>query len=174
MSDQSQTEFNLIDGARKLEGIQEVFVVVHMPKTLAGFCIQAGLDTGHEVITRVAYQALMGRPVDNHGPTLPNGGNKPPVPPPNPPPPPPSTPIKQLVVTRHIVQSCGTFDQNGLLQIQQLREPRPPLVQGEVAISDLAAQAAYARLAKDASPGDPRAGGEHVERGAEPDQPADA
>jgi hypothetical protein len=152
VSDQLQTEFNLIDGARKLEGIQEVFVVVHMPRTLAGFCIQAGLDTGHEVITPVAYQALMGRPVDNHGPTQPNGGNEPPVPPPNPPPPPPSTPIKQLVVTRRIVQSCGTFDQDGLLQILQLSEPRPPLVHGEVAISDLPVRAAYARLASDSSP----------------------
>jgi hypothetical protein len=152
VSDQPQTEFNLIDGARKLEGIQEVFVVVHMPRTLAGLCLQAGLDTGHEVITRVAYQALMGRPVDNHGPTQPNGGNEPPVPPPNPPPPPPSTPIKQLVITRRIVQSCGTFDENGLLQIQQLSEPHPPLVHGEVAISDLPTRTAYARLASDSSP----------------------
>jgi hypothetical protein len=150
-SEQAQTEFNLIDGPRKLEGIQEVFVVVHMAKTLAGFCLQAGLDTGHQVTTTVPYQALMNRAVDNHGPTQPNGGDEP-VPPPDPPNPPPSTPIQQLVVTRRVVQSCGTFDENGLLQIQRLRETRPPLVHGEIAISDLPAKAAYARLAKDSSP----------------------
>ena len=151
VSDTSQTEFNLIDGARKLEGIQEVFVVVHMPKTLAGFCMQAGLDTGHQVTTPVPYQAFMGRRIDDGGPILPNGGPDP-VPPPNPPPPPPSTPIQQLVVTRRVVQSCGTFDENGLLQIQQLREPRPPLVHGEIGISGLPTRTAYARLAKDSSP----------------------
>ncbi|MEU6322773.1 hypothetical protein [Streptomyces sp. NPDC047009] len=151
VSDGSQTEFNLIDGARKLEGIQEVFVVVHMPKTLAGFCVQAGLDTGHQVSTLVPYQALMRRPIDGGGPTVPNDGNVPPVPPPNPPPPPPPTPIRQLVVTRRVVQSCGTFDENGLLQIEQLSEPRPPLVHGEFGISDLPTQAAYARLASDSS-----------------------
>jgi hypothetical protein len=37
--DQAQTEFNLIDGERKLEGIQEVFVVVHLPKSLGVLCI---------------------------------------------------------------------------------------------------------------------------------------
>jgi hypothetical protein len=95
----------------------------------------------------------MRRLVDDHGPHLPNGGpDPPPVPPPNPPPPPPTTPIQQLVVTRRVVQSCGTFDQIGLLQIQQLSEPRPPLVHGEIAISDLPTRTAYARLAQDSSP----------------------
>jgi hypothetical protein len=152
VADQSQTEFNLIDGPRKLEGIQDVFVVVHLPKTLAGFCVQAGLDTGHQVTTVVPYQALMRRHIDDGGPTLPNGGPEPPVPPPHPPPPPPPTPIQQLVVTRRVVQSCGTFDQNGLLHIQQLSEPHPPLVYGELAISGAPAQAAYAQLARDSSP----------------------
>ena len=153
VSDQAQTEFNLIDGARKLEGIQEVFIVVHMPKTLAGFCLQAGLETGHQVTTTVPYQALMARRIDDGGPILPNGGPElPPVPPPNPPPPPPPTPIQLLVVTRRVVQSCGTFDENGLLQIQQLSEPRPPLVHGEIAVSGVPARAAYARLARDTSP----------------------
>lgn len=152
VSDQAQTEFNLIDGERKLEGIQEVFIVVHMPKTLAGFCIQAGLDTGHQVTTVVPYHALMQRRVDNGGPTLPHDGGGH-VPPPTPPPPPPSTPIKQVVVTRRVVQSCGTFDTNGLLQIQQLSDPHPPLVHGEIAVSDLPAQMAFARLATDSSLG---------------------
>lgn len=154
VSDQSQTEFNLIDGARKLEGIQEVFVVVHMPKDMPGFCLQAGLDTGHQVTTLVPYHALMARRVDDGGPQLPNGGPEhvPPVPPPNPPPPPPSTPIRQLVVTRRVVQSCGTFDENGVLHIVQLSEPRPrPIVHGEIGIVDVATQVAYARLASDPS-----------------------
>ncbi|MFD8559704.1 hypothetical protein ACFV1N_20685 [Streptosporangium canum] len=152
VSDRAQTEFNLIDGPRKLEGIQDVFLVVHMPKTLAGFCLQAGLDTGHSVTTTVPYQALMSRPVDDHGPTQPNGEDDRPVPPPTPPPPPPPTPIQQLVITRRVVQSCGTFDDAGLLQIQPLHEPRPPLVHGEIAISNVPTQQAHVRLAKDPSP----------------------
>jgi hypothetical protein len=67
VTDQAQTEFNLIDGARKLEGVQEVFVVVHMPKSLIGFCLQAGLDTGHQVSTLVPYQALTRRRIDENG-----------------------------------------------------------------------------------------------------------
>jgi hypothetical protein len=154
VSDQAQTEFNLIDGARKLEGIQEVFVVVHMPKSLTGFCLQAGLDTGHQVSTLVPYQALARRRVDDGGPPQPNGGPEdPPVPPPDPPHPPPPTPIRQLVVTRRVVQSCGTFDENGLLHIDQLAEPpHGPLVHGEIGISDVATQRAYVMLAKDPSP----------------------
>jgi len=38
---------NLIYGLRKLEGIQEVFLVVVMPKNAPGFCFQANLDTAH-------------------------------------------------------------------------------------------------------------------------------
>jgi hypothetical protein len=41
------TDFNLIDGIRKLEGIQDVFLVVSIPKDNKGFCVQAHLDTGH-------------------------------------------------------------------------------------------------------------------------------
>ena len=120
VSDQSQTEFNLIDGARKLEGIQEVFVVVHMPRH--GRLLHTG-GSGH----RARGDHPRGLP-SAHGPTRQR----------------PAGPlcrtagtsrrchhrtrrrrrrqrrIKQLVVTRRIVQSCGTFDQNGLLQIQQL------------------------------------------------------
>jgi hypothetical protein len=152
VADQAQTDFNLIDGERKLEGIQEVFIVVHMPKSLPGFCIQAGLDTGHQVTTVVPYHALMQRPIGDGGPTQPNGGGDPLPPPPTPPPPPPSTPIQQLVVTRRVVQSCGTFDDNGLLQIQPLSEPHPPLVHGEFAVSNAPTQMAFARLAADSSP----------------------
>jgi hypothetical protein len=40
---------NLINGERKLEGIQEMFLVVHFPATMTGFCLDAWLDTGHKV-----------------------------------------------------------------------------------------------------------------------------
>jgi hypothetical protein len=42
-----QTEFNLIDGIRRLEGLQDMFLVVYAPSKLKGICIQANLDTGH-------------------------------------------------------------------------------------------------------------------------------
>ena len=42
-----QIEASLINGERKLEGIQDIFIVVHMPRTLNGFCVLASLDTGH-------------------------------------------------------------------------------------------------------------------------------
>lgn len=42
-----QVEGSLINGIRKLEGIQEITLVVHMPKILEGFCVVASLDTGH-------------------------------------------------------------------------------------------------------------------------------
>ena len=46
VSSNEQTDFNLIEGDRKLEGLQDVFIVVHLPKSLDGFCIQAGLAPG--------------------------------------------------------------------------------------------------------------------------------
>lgn len=137
VSNSAQTEFNLIDGERNLEGIQDVFLVVHMPRSLDGLCIQAGLDTGHQAPAAVPYYlvATMQRP--NTG-----GGNWPPPDPLPPTPPVPTTPLtpwKQLVVTRRIIQSCGTFDDNGNLVLQQLREPvRPPVVTGEFSLPDRA------------------------------------
>ena len=47
------SEFILIDdsgGGRVLEGIQDVFLVVNIPKKLKGFCVQASIDTGHKVM----------------------------------------------------------------------------------------------------------------------------
>ena len=153
VSGQDQTDFNLVDGERKLEGVQEVFVVVHLPKSLPGFCIQAGLDTGHHVTTQVSYHAMMRKPVDDDGPTVPHLPNTPPPPPPppNPPPPPPSTPVRQLIITRRVVQSCAVFDDNGELQIQPLSEPHRPIVHGEVAIPDRAPLIAFSRLNGDST-----------------------
>ncbi|HEY8227292.1 MAG TPA: hypothetical protein VIG25_18615 [Pyrinomonadaceae bacterium] len=120
VSNPNQTEFNLIDGERKLEGIQEVFLVVHMPRSLDGFCIQAGLDTGHETTTITPFFTIRMKPKDNGD--VPGDGQPPP---PDPPPPPPDTPIKQLVITRRIIQSCGTFDENGNFNLRQVQEPVP-------------------------------------------------
>ncbi len=41
--------FNLLDGERKLEGIQDMFLVIYVPAGLKGICMQASLDTGHNV-----------------------------------------------------------------------------------------------------------------------------
>lgn len=48
--EQKQIEASLVNGKRKLEGVQDIFFVVHMPKNIDGFCVQASLDTGHIVM----------------------------------------------------------------------------------------------------------------------------
>jgi hypothetical protein len=48
-----QVDFNLLEGARRLEGIQDFFVIVQAPSTLKGLCIQATLETGHTVNQRL-------------------------------------------------------------------------------------------------------------------------
>jgi hypothetical protein len=58
------SDFNLIDGLRRLEGIQDVFLVVSVPKENKGLCVQAHLDTGHineheEYIARVKKESEM-------------------------------------------------------------------------------------------------------------------
>ena len=147
VSGASHTEFNLIDGERKLEGIQEMFVVVHMPRHLDGFCTQAGLDTGHQATTAVPYM-VMRRPVDHQ----PNGGPEPDPFPPDPPDPPPDTPVKQLIITRRVAQSCGTFDENGNFHVRAVREPRRPLIHGEIAISDVSSRATFRSLGAEGAP----------------------
>lgn len=42
-----QADNNLINGERRLEGVQDVFLVVHVPAALPGICVRAFLDTGH-------------------------------------------------------------------------------------------------------------------------------
>jgi hypothetical protein len=134
-----QIEGSLINGERKLEGLQDVFLVVHMPRSLDGFCIQAGLDTGHLATVTVPKHNVVFLdqsigPVDpNHFPDtiLPPETSEPPVPPSEDP------EVKQLVITRRIVQSCGIFDENGNLKIQPVPERRSPEVVGEIALPDL-------------------------------------
>ena len=148
-SSPEQTDFNLIDGERKLEGLQDVFLVVHLPRSLDGFCIQAGLDTGHETTVSVPRHVVFLAKDDDFDP------ENPPTPPDDPEPPPPDTPTKQLVITRRIVQACGTFDENGVFHPRGVFEPRPPIVVGEVSLPDRATRARF-RVA--------RGGGERRER----------
>lgn len=42
-----QSNYNLINGQRQLEGVQDVFLVTLMPRTVAGICVEAWLDTAH-------------------------------------------------------------------------------------------------------------------------------
>jgi hypothetical protein len=152
VSESSQTDFNLIDGQRRLEGLQEVFLVVNMPKSLDGFCIQAGLDTGHQVTVSTARHLVMMAPVHqpNGGPdpggggggTGGGGGDG-------------DAPVKQLVVTRRVVQACGTFDENGEYHLRQVSEPRPPIVVGEIGVLGLPTSSMF-RLAATAGGADGR------------------
>jgi hypothetical protein len=144
VSSAEETEFNLIDGERKLEGIQDVFLVVHMPKSLDGFCIQAGLNTGHTAITLPQHIIFM----DEFDPENP-GGDLPDYE--DPPPPPPTQPVKQLIITRRVVQSCGTFDENGNFNLRQLREPGPEKVIGEIALPTLPTRAIFRSTTRDFS-----------------------
>jgi hypothetical protein len=145
VSDSSQTDFNLIDGQRRLEGVQEVFVVVNMPKNLDGFCIQAGLDTGHQanvslpshLVAQVTHQQNGGGGGgggggDGGGGGTGGGG---------------TTQVKQLVVTRRIVQACGTFDENGDYHLRKVAEPRPPIVVGELAVESLPSSSMFRNIA---------------------------
>ncbi len=49
VAESSQIEFNLINGERRLEGVQDVFLVVQVPRSLPGICVRAFLDTGHKL-----------------------------------------------------------------------------------------------------------------------------
>ncbi len=69
--------FNLLDGERKLEGIQDMFLVVYVPASLKGICLQVNLDTGHDVDPNIsdpvrAYMRYTDRP-----PRQPNGEDEP-------------------------------------------------------------------------------------------------
>lgn len=137
VSSGEQTDFNLIDGERKLEGLQDVFLVVHLPRSLDGFCIQAGLDTGHEATVNAPQHVVFLARDDDFDPQNPDR------PPDLPPPPPPPQLTKQLVITRRIIQACGTFDENGQFHPRGVVEPRPPRVVGEVALGDGGSRAAF-------------------------------
>ncbi|MGD9533399.1 MAG: hypothetical protein AB7V56_06490 [Candidatus Nitrosocosmicus sp.] len=133
-SKSGETEFNLIDGQRKLEGIQDVFLVIRLPRTLPGFCVQASIDTGHNVMqsnteANISYLVVT-KDQDGRGPFPqgnPQGTDD------NPDPHQPTTPTSdpyytELVVTRRIIQSCGMFDENGNFTITKVPDKKPKVI----------------------------------------------
>jgi len=138
----SQTEFVLIDnsgGGRKLEGIQEMFIVVQVPSKLKGFCIQANLDTGHTV-QRNSTKAMSMRKKDDDFPDpdedLPDPDED--LPGENPPQP---ESVQQLIVTRRTIQNCGQFDENGNFVLIGGGPERPVFEPLVVVWEDLVAEA---------------------------------
>jgi hypothetical protein len=107
----AQTSSNLIRGQRKLEGLQDMFIVVYVPKELKGICVQANLDTTHRAMftNGVAY-AMRIDDETTPPPTL--GGKRPPwdhledfpidIA--------PETVTYRLVMTRRTVRNCAAFD----------------------------------------------------------------
>jgi hypothetical protein len=140
-STSEQTDFNLLDGERKLEGIQDVFLVVQVPKRLGGFCIQASIDTGHQVMATNTSLKMARR--DEQDPDDP----LPPHPPEDP------TPLgdsaAQLIVTRRVVQNCGTFDQNGnfvVVGVPQFKHPNISVVWEDVLYEEMTRSFAQSRI----------------------------
>ena len=105
-SNADETQFNLIAGERKLEGIQDVFLVVNVPRNLGGFCIQASIDTGHKKPQYSIASQMRKKKDGPYGGTDGGGTNS------------PDTneqgePEYRFIVTRRLVQNCGKFDENG-------------------------------------------------------------
>jgi hypothetical protein len=125
------SSFNLLDGERRLEGIQDVFLVVTMPRTLKGFCIHASIDTGHKYPEEKAAassvrKAFALRTVDFSDPPCLGGV----VMPPKPPggggggggtlPPGDEDEGITFMITRRMVQACGLFNDQGQLVLQKI------------------------------------------------------
>jgi hypothetical protein len=113
----SDNGFNLLDGERKLEGIQDMFLVVNVPSNLKGICVQASLDTGHNVDPNTSEPTHAYLRYIDRSPRQPNGlpepepgggtgdggGGK------------ETEEPKMLVVTRRVIRNCGRFDDSGNL-----------------------------------------------------------
>lgn len=121
--------FNLIDGERKLEGIQDMFLVVTMPRSLKGFCIHASIDTGHkhpdeQAASSNVRRAYALRTVDFSDPPCLGGV----ITQPQPPggggggggTPPDDGDGFSFIVTRRMVQACGQFNEQGQLDLEKL------------------------------------------------------
>ena len=111
--------FNLIEGDRKLEGIQDMFLIAYVPTKLNGICVRATLDTGHKVKAEppatVVYLDPQRQPNGEDEPIGGGGGTGgggtggggggnevPPEP-------------DYLVVTRRVIGNCARFSDNGQL-----------------------------------------------------------
>jgi hypothetical protein len=113
----------LINGQRKLEGIQDMFLVVAVPKELSGICVQANLDTGHLVARENGVILKLEEEPDTEG----GGGSLPPDDDDLPRPPgladfPEDREVanpfsSRLVVTRRIIRNCGLFTESNQLDI---------------------------------------------------------
>jgi hypothetical protein len=125
------TGFNLLEGDRKLEGIQDMFVVVYVPAQLDGICVQASLDTGHKVSSELPPAMVFFDPEPQPNGEDENidrggrgggrggggGGGDPEV---------PEEP-DYLVVTRRVIQNCGRFSKEGQLVLTGVPAGTPPL-----------------------------------------------
>jgi hypothetical protein len=80
-----QADINLINGERHLEGVQDLFVVVHLPLRASGLCLQLNLDTGHKL-------PFGPEPGTEH---LPGS--------------------RRLVVTRRLIRACAEIGEDGRL-----------------------------------------------------------
>ena len=133
VSDTEAAPYNLINGQRKLEGLQDMFLVVHMPASSGGLCVQASLDTGHRVEAReLGFQVIpdeelpqkmFGRRRPLSGATddlvdvRDHRGERIPV------------DLHQLVVTRRFVTGCATFEDSEDGRIEDVsRQAQPPAV----------------------------------------------
>jgi hypothetical protein len=147
--------YSLIKGERQLEGLQDVFLVVTMPRSLKGFCIQASIDTGHKPPSNQPLSMAMtktfsisrgdfsdppclggtvGDPGDGGwgggggggGGGTGGGGNSG-----------DDDNGFSFIVTRRMVQSCGIFNANGLFELQPPADnpKRPHIFVGETFIS---------------------------------------
>lgn len=92
-----QVDINLINGERKLEGLQDMFLVVRVPNTLKGICVQANLDTGHTI--NVYEEFIEGQPGRWEA--------------------------RRLLVTRRIIQNCGLFQDEDRLVPSGVPGPFP-------------------------------------------------
>ena len=107
-----QVEFNLINGERKLEGLQDMFLVVQVPDSLNGLCVQANLDTGHTI--NIWEFGHVGGKLER----------------------------RQLLVTRRVIQNCGLFNEtNGFVPSGVPASPTlPPVVVAEEELAVMANQ----------------------------------
>ena len=147
----SWVDANLIDGERKLEGIQDMFLVVHLPRSLGGVCVQSNLDTGHDVEDEPGRTYLAARVDDppthengrggSHGGGRGGGGgggggdDDDEV-------------VRRLVVTRRVVRSCARFeDDGGLVPVRENQPPGPshPPIVFEAALAESTTHAVLQR-----------------------------
>jgi hypothetical protein len=161
-SSTSSVDVNLISGERKLEGIQDMFLVVHLPKSLTGVCMQANLDTAHDVQKDPGHSYIALAIEDP--PTQPNGGKEPEIPRPN------GgggggdgtgaggEVVRRLVVTRRVVRSCARFEGDGRLVPVPVPEGQPerpsfhPPVSNEEALAETITHAVLQRKGANIQP----------------------